>query len=116
MRCSMRGGDHNRSDCKKGYFEPSKRPCFNGGELGHRSSQCPHKPVRSLSWAPDRPILCFTCEDQDGFMTVASGMKIAAKPRPTPRNATLADFMVPTKNTFAAFRGEDSDGEEAEEV
>ena len=41
-------------------------------------------------------MLCLTCEDDkdEQFMTVANGMKIAAKPRPMPTATTLADFMV----------------------
>ena len=97
-RCPNCGETHKELKCPKPPVEFSQRPCWNCKKTGHNSRDCP-KAKTVAAVGPDEQLIIASVE-QEGFAAVRRG----ARPRPTPRPATLGDYIL--GNAFAPLAEE----------
>ena len=91
-------------DCKESRRDPKQRPCFGCGQIGHVKAQCPknaNKPVNTAVVHFGR-VEVAKKEDVvkrpgDPVTTLSSAQwttpRKTARPKPTPKTATLGDFL-----------------------
>ena len=103
VKCANCGGPHQAVDCPKPKVELKDRPCHNCGKIGHMSRHCPERrkaPIRSVEEPSQDP----QADTWLGCVTSTS------KPKPRPRQITLADHITPKsfahKNKFHALADE----------
>ncbi len=90
-RCANCGKEHAALKCPEPPVAVSDRKCWVCEKKGHIGRDCPDKkrPIKAIEDAP-RPF--FGCIMDEGFTPAKRTV------RPTPRPATIADFM--SKNTY----------------
>ena len=107
-KCANCCKDHEQRACPHPAIAVADRACWTCGKKGNSSAQCPGTQAKGNIKAIEDAILPFfgTCNavmDKDGFSTAKKVV------RPTPRGATLGDFVpTATRNRFSAMEDDHS--------
>ncbi len=105
-RCANCGEmGHLKDDCTKAKVPLSERKCHNCGKPGHIASQCRNNPGGRAGMVEEE-------EDRLGCVAFRTVGKTDARGRPTPKPATLSDFIpIAVKNKFEGLKTDSDEPE-----